>query len=301
MKIESPILYCCYNRLDLIKKSLDIIQKIECKKIYISIDGPKNTSQDIKKNQDILNYIQNLSFSSKKELLINDKNKGCKFAISNAIDWFFENEEQGIILEEDLLPSKSFFNFCDYALNKYKNNSNVMMISGTNYLGEKVKSNNYFYSEHFLIWGWATWKRSWNFYDVEMKSWKKESVKLELQKRYSSKEYNFLKNRFNSYFKDYSDTWDIQWYFSCVYNKGLTVMPEANLVTNIGVEGTHSKKYYDTLFLECGELEIEKINSPTEIKRNYIFDLKLHKKYNFKNFILVKIKLILKKIFFFLN
>ena len=74
-------------------------------------------------------------------------------AISEAINWLFQNEEQGIILEEDLLPNQSFFKFCDNLLEKYKDKQNVMMISGTNYLGEKIISNKYIYSEHFLIWG----------------------------------------------------------------------------------------------------------------------------------------------------
>ena len=296
MKIKSPILYCCYNRLDLIKKSIKELQNIECKKIYIAIDGPKKNIDDEKKNVEIVQYIKSIKFISQVTILERDKNLGCKIAISDAINWFFQNEELGIILEEDLIPSKSFFQFCDYLLEKYKNEEKIMMISGTNYLGEKIKSNKYFYSEHFLIWGWATWKRSWSSYDVEMKNWKKMSVKSELQKRYSKREFNFLENRFNSFFNSYSDTWDIQWYFNCILNRGLTIMPESNLVTNIGVEGTHSKKYYKTLFLEYGFIEVDKLISPLKIERNYDFDTKLHKIYNFKNNIFMKLKLIIKKI-----
>ena len=134
-----------------------------------------------------------------------------------------------------------------------------MMISGTNYLGEKIISNKYIYSEHFLIWGWATWKRAWDLYDVDMKKWKEESVKLELKERYSNREFKFLSNRFDSFFKNYSDTWDIQWYFNCIYNKGLSIIPEANLVSNIGVQGTHSNEYYKTLFLKYGEMDTSKL------------------------------------------
>lgn len=297
MLIKSPILYCCYNRLNLIKKSIPIIKDINCKKIYISIDGPKNNEEDKIRNENIIKYIKQIKFNSPIEILIHKKNLGCKTAIYEALKWFFQNEEFGIILEEDLLPSKNFFYFCDYALEKYKNKQKIMMISGTNYLGENIKSNNYFFSEHFLIWGWATWKRAWISYDVEMQNWKKKSVKLELKKRYNSKEYNFLCNRFNSFFKDYSDTWDIQWYFNCIYNEGLTVIPEANLVKNIGVEGTHSKKYYKTLFLEYGEIEIERLISPNKIERNYHFDFILHKKYNFNNYFLTNFKKLIKNLF----
>lgn len=295
MKIENPILYCCYNRLDLIKKSIKIIQKINCKKIYISIDGPKENSIDQNKNQEILRYISNCKFNSEIELLRRNKNLGCKVAISSAIDWFFENEESGIILEEDLIPSSSFFLFCDYALNKYKNIKEIMMVSGTNYLGENIISNKYVYSQHYLIWGWATWKRAWQSYDVSMKNWLDENVKNKIKKRYNKLEYKFLNEKFNSFFSNYSDTWDIQWYFSCIENNGLTIMPETNLVTNIGMIGTHSTQYYKTLFLKKNEIDIDKIIPPKKIIRDFKFDEKLHKKYHFKNHYYEKIKAFLKK------
>ncbi len=301
MKIKSPILYCCYNRLDLIKKSLPILKNIECKKIYISIDGPKNNAEDININNEIKQYIKELKFFSQVSILERDENLGCKIAVSNAINWFFENEEFGIILEEDLLPSQNFFLFCDYALEKYKYEEKIMMISGTNYLGENISSNKYFFSEHFLIWGWATWKRAWKYYDVEMKKWHDESVKQDLKDRYNKKEFDFLQKRFDSFFGSYSDTWDIQWYFNCIYKRGLTIIPESNLVSNIGVEGTHSKKYYKTLFLKYGNIQMDRLVSPSKIERNYHFDMKMHKIYNFKNNFNIKIKKIVKFIYNFFN
>ena len=90
-----------------------------------------------------------------------------------------------------------------------------MMISGTNYFGSGIKSNKYFYSKHFLIWGWATWSNAWKKYDVEMKEWKNKIVKSNIKKDHESDIYAFLEERFNQLTKDYKDTWDIQWYFTC--------------------------------------------------------------------------------------
>ena len=298
MKINYPILYCCYNRLELIKKSIDVIKNIECKKIYISIDGPKNDYEDLRKNTEIIKFLSSITFKSEKEILIRKKNLGCKIAMSKSIDWFFDREEAGIILEEDILPSESFFNFCEFALKKYKNSESVMMISGTNYLGAGLQSNRNFFSEHFLIWGWASWRRAWKYYDVNMKNWKNNMIKEKIKRRYSIKEYNFLNERFNSFFHDYSDTWDIQWYFACIENNGYTVMPEANLVSNFGVEGTHSNEYYKTLFLKTGKVDIQKLIPPDKIERNLDFDMKLHKKFNFKNNYLSKLRSLFKRFFF---
>ena len=112
------------------------------------------------------------------------------------------------------------------------------MISGTNYLSFTKKSNQYFYSTHFIIWGWATWRDNWKKYDVKMKSWKNTKVKEKLRKRYSKDVYNFLNYRFNQLINNYKDTWDIQWYFTCVENNWLSIIPRANLVSNIGIKGT---------------------------------------------------------------
>ncbi len=294
MKIKSPILYCCYNRLNLIKKSLKVLQDISCSNLYIAIDGSKNKQDEIIVDE-VIKYIKKIKFKSNVKFLIRNKNLGCKIAISSAIDWFFSHEEEGIILEEDILPSQNFFYFCEYTLDKYRNNEKIFMINGTNYLGLN-KSNKYFYSQHFLIWGWATWKRAWKHYDVEMKEWHNEVVKNKLKDRYSKQEFDFLNQRFNSLFQSYKDTWDIQWYFTCVINNKLAIMPEANLVSNIGIHGTHSNEFYKTLFLKVGEIDIKEIIPSTKIERNEEFDLKLHKKYNFKK----PFKEFLKKIYLYL-
>ena len=131
-----------------------------------------------------------------------------------------------------------------------------------------------------------------------MKKWKDIETKNKIQSRYSIKEFNFLKHKFNSFFKNYSDTWDIQWYFTCINNQGLTIMPESNLVTNIGIEGTHSKKFYKTLFLKHGTINMEKLNSPKSIKRNIDFDMKIHKKYHFENVLIKTLKEFVKRLVF---
>ena len=297
MQVESPILYCCYNRIENVKKSISVLKKIKCPKIYLALDGPKNNTIDLKKCEEVKKYIQDCEFNSNVEYLIRGENLGCKEAIAGSIDWFFKSEKKGIILEDDLIPSSDFFKFCDYALKKYEKNENIMMISGTNYLGANVTSNKYNFSEHFLIWGWATWKRAWDKYDIEMKDWKDPDEKIKIKIRFSKKEFEFLTKKFDLYFNEYSDTWDIQWYFKCIQNKGMSIMPEANLVTNIGLDGTHSNSFYKTLFLNYGKLDIKNLESPIHIKVNKKVDLKIHQKYNFENTIILNLKKLIKKLF----
>jgi hypothetical protein len=296
--LQSPILYCCYNRPKLLKKSLNILKTIKTTKIYIWCDGPKKNTSDIKKCREVVEIIQNTKFNSNIKFRFNKKNLGCKYSVSKAISWMFKNETSGIILEDDIIPSKDFFKFCDYGLKKYKNNNKVMMISGTNYLGSGKYSDEYFFSSHFLIWGWATWKNAWKKYDVEMKDWKKKKIKKNIKKNNSPEVYNFLNERFNQLHRDYKDTWDIQWYFTCVKNKWLSMTPEANLITNIGEKGTHSNKYYDTLYLKVGKINFNNLKGPKKILANKRFDKKIHLYFNFDKTLIRKL---LFKLKFYLN
>ena len=114
MKINSPILYCCYNRPNNVKKSIRVLKKINAKNIYIVCDGPKKTLLDLKKCNKVKYIINKTKFKTKPILRFRKKNFGCKLSISDAISWFFKKEKSGIILEDDLIPSNDFFKFCDY-------------------------------------------------------------------------------------------------------------------------------------------------------------------------------------------
>lgn len=281
---KNAVLYCCYNRPEIVIKSIKHLNNSSINKIYIFRDGPKNNIKDKINCEKVAKIIKNFKFECKVVYKINQKNLGCRIGIQRAINWFFRNEKQGIILEDDIIPTKNFFGFMNYCLERYKNDSRIMMVSGTNYMGSKVESNKYFYSEHFLIWGWATWKRAWKKYDPDMRLWNKKSTKLKIKRKFTDLEYKFLENKFNSLKTIYKDTWDIQWYFNCLYNNGLTIMPEANLVTNIGKEGTHDGPYLKTLFLKFGSINLKRIISPKNIIVNRNFDLMMHKKFNMINF-----------------
>ena len=283
MNINSPILYCCYNRPNNVKKSLHILRKIKAKNIYIVCDGPKKKSSDYKNCTRVKDIINKTVFRTKPILRFRKKNLGCKYSISDAINWFFKNEKSGIILEDDLIPSEDFFKFCDYGLKKYERNKRIGMISGTNYIGFKDTSNKYFFSKHYIIWGWATWRNAWKKYDVEMKDWSKQKIKNRIKKQHTSQEYKFLNEKFGQLTNEYKDTWDIQWYFTCVKNKWLTITPETNLVTNIGIRGTHSNQFYDTLHMKAGKINFNKIKGPNKLETNMKFDLDVNNYFNFKN------------------
>jgi len=176
--------------------------------------------------------------------LFRDKNLGCKIAVSSAIDWFFENVEEGIILEDDCLPSQSFFWFCQELLKYYRDDTRIITISGNNFqFGNKIGNASYYFSNFGLIWGWATWKRAWRYYDVEMKTFPQFKNEGQIKNIFLSKKIqNYYIKIFDKVYKGEINTWDYQLLYSRWVVRGLSVHPNINLVQNIGfrIDSTHT-------------------------------------------------------------
>lgn len=171
-------------------------------------------------------------------------------AISNAIDWFFRNVEEGIILEDDCIPSSSFFKFAEKMLNKYRKNNQIFHISGNNFHPHKNDRYNYYFSKYPHIWGWATWKRAWKKYKVSIDDWPKNKKDKLFDKQYLNyAEKIYWQGIFDLVHQNQIDTWDYQWLYCCWLNKGLSITPKYNLVKNIGFgeSATHTKKDNSTL------------------------------------------------------
>ncbi len=243
--IPPSVLLICFNRPDKTKLVLDSILSSRIKKLYIAIDGPRNNNlNDILLCNQIYEMVNKISINNNIEIhtLFRNKNLGCKIAVSKAIDWFFENEEEGIILEDDTIPNNDFFIFCSEMLNKYRNVQNIGMICGSNLISDFYKcEESYFFSKYNPIWGWATWKRAWNHFDVNMSSWKNNTnFEFFPQQKYK---FNYWNEIFNSVYNDLIDTWDYQWTYACWSNNLLSIIPKYNLIKNIGFDesATHTK------------------------------------------------------------
>jgi hypothetical protein len=176
--------------------------------------------------------------------LFRDRNLGCRAGVSSAIDWFFEHEEEGIILEDDCLPSPYFFKFCEELLAHFRYDTRVMCISGDNSVPlELPPSPSYVFSRYPYVWGWATWRRAWSLYrrDLEM------ITQVELHTLLSSISpspniQQFWSEIFSRLKENGIDTWDYYWNFSCLLENGLTCVPRVNLISNLGFrpDATHT-------------------------------------------------------------
>jgi len=269
-KFNTPILFLAFNRPEVTQQVFDEIKKIKPSKLYISLDGPREgVSDDIPKIQKVRNIISNIDWDCSVYRLIQDKNLGCKNAVSSAISWFFEHEEQGIILEDDCLPHPDFFRYCETMLDYYKTDKSVMAITGDNFQDGKIRgSGSYYFSKYNHVWGWATWRSAWNHYDKEIKFWPKWKKSQHLNQLFSTKiEKKYWSIIFDKVFANGIDTWDYQWTACIWFNNGITVTPNVNLVSNIGfgADATHTTNAAD---LGSGKktLPMTRIVHPESIK-----------------------------------
>lgn len=262
-KLKTPILFLIFNRLDATKEVFQAIRKAAPNKLYIASDGPRvNVPEDSLKVAAVREFVNsNIDWDCEVKTLFREKNLGCKLAVSGAINWFFDCEEQGIILEDDCLPSHSFFVFCEELLDKYKNNKEIAIISGNNFNLEKIGEADYYFSKIPQIWGWATWKRTWEIYDLDMSDYNEFKSKKMISKIWQSKKIQFYwLHIFNEVVRGKISTWDYQLTFSCFLNSKLSVCPNVNLVSNIGFDSgaTNTILRND----EASDLKAGEINFP---------------------------------------
>ena len=242
--------------------------------MYIYSDGPKNLIEevDVQKCRKIINSINWCTVKKK----FNKSNEGIEEVPKLAINWIFKSVKKAIILEDDTLPEKSFFEFCSKLLKKYEDKKKISMISGSNLALEhsgRIKES-YYYSKYSNIWGWATWRDRWNSYDKKMNKWpsfKKSKLKNIC---YLNNEYLWWKKMFNLTYKQKSKNWDYQWTFQNFYKKRLSIVPKNNLISNFGVANAHGKNASSLFNLKVKKIKFP-LTHPLKISLNKNLDIEI--------------------------
>ncbi|MBV8253036.1 MAG: hypothetical protein JO154_10555 [Chitinophaga sp.] len=243
--VQSPILFLIFNRPDLTSRVFQQIRAVKPQRLYVGADGPRaNKPGEAALCQEVRNIIREIDWPCEVKTLFREENLGCKRAVSEAITWFFDQVEEGIIIEDDCLPAISFFQFCDYMLAHYRQDNRVRLITGSNLQdGRKWGEATYFFSQYSHIWGWATWRRVWAQYDAELTAYTEDDVSLHLPKIFSDP---FLIQDWLRIFRELHqgkiDTWDYQLSFITFFENGLCVTPNVNLISNLGFrpDATHT-------------------------------------------------------------
>lgn len=246
-----PVLFITFNRPSESRRALEAIRSIKPTKLYVASDSPRpGNPQDIERVASVRSIVKEIDWDCQCEYLFQEKNLGCGRGPATAIDWFFDNVEAGIILEDDCVATDSFFVFCKEMLERYVDDDRIMAVAGANVTRNIKYSTSYVYSNFPIMWGWATWRRAWKKYDFDMVDWPTVKRNKSFSERGSEKwKYHpvfieFFQKTYEKAARQEADVWDHQWIFCNWRNHGLTVTPTKNLVKNIGfgVDATHTIK-----------------------------------------------------------
>ena len=243
--METPVAFLIFNRPDTTKKVFAAIRQARPPQLLVVADGPRrDRSGEAAKCQATRAIIDRVDWECEVLTNYSDVNLGCKTRVSSGLDWVFDRVESAIILEDDCLPDPSFFLFCEKLLNYYREDERIMVISGDNFqFGRKRTDYSYYFSRYNHCWGWATWKRAWQHYDIEMKLWQQISQGSWLECILERpKAVKYWRNFFQAAYEENINTWALRWTLSCWLQSGLTILPNVNLVSNIGFgqEATHT-------------------------------------------------------------
>ena len=179
--VHTAVLFLVFNRPETTKQVFEAIRQAKPPRLYVAADGAREGKPgESERVEQVRQIATEVDWPCEVKTLFRDKNLGCKQAVSSAIDWFFDNEEQGIILEDDCLPHPDFFTFCETLLKRYATDERVWVITGDNFQdGQKRGDGSYYFSRYNHVWGWASWRRAWSKRDMSIKFWPKWKVSPE--------------------------------------------------------------------------------------------------------------------------
>jgi len=250
-KAKTAVLFITFNKFEETKQVFETIRAAQPPRIYLASDGAREKKDGEKETvETIRNYLLSaVDWDCEIKTRFSETNHGCGLGVSGAVTWFFENEEMGIILEDDCLPCPEFFRYCDELLVKYKDDKRVSVISGTNEFAKyrKKESDEYFFTRFTYIWGWASYRRVWKDYDFALSFLPKLKEKMSYDEMLFPLKKHQIKKRAKKFEKIYrrkgSHTWDYQLLCLNLMNQQFCIVPRANLISNIGFgeSATHTK------------------------------------------------------------
>lgn len=245
-----PVLFLIFNRKEVSVESMKSIQEYRPNKLYIAADGPRALKEkDKEKCEETRKAVLGMiNWHCEINTFFRDDNLGCAKAVSGALDWFFANEEFGVVIEDDVIISQDFYYFAKAMDQKYRDDKRILCINAQ-YIGKKsVMKTSYDFSSYASPWGWASWRRAWEKMDMKMSLFPKVSVLHYLRVLglvrgflhyyyYWKPAYKIVNNG-----GDIS-SWATRWTFNVFANGGYVITPSHNLAVNIGCSGVEGAHY----------------------------------------------------------
>ncbi len=235
--VRSPIALSVFNRPESTERVMETIRAARPKQLFVFADGPR-TDEEAGLCTQARTLVENVDWDCEAKYDYSQSNLGARRRYASGVDWVFSHVEDAIVLDDDCVADPTFFTFCDQMLEQYRDDPRIMMVCGTNYLGQwKSDRQSYHFSYFGAVWGWATWRRAWKLYDGSMDAWGDEEVREGIRALLEDEElYALQARRFDRLYHETQDrhSWDLPWSLTRLAHGGLTVMPSVNLVQNLG-------------------------------------------------------------------
>ena len=277
----APILIVAFNRPDFCEEVIKAVRLAKPQHLFLAVDGPRAESPSDEINcAKTKATVKLIDWPCEVRTFFRETNRSCKYAPPEAITWFFSQVPAGIILEDDCVPTLDFLLFASQLLQRYSDEETIGMITGNNHFGfQSTAKESYHFSAYSTIWGWASWRRAWELYDVDMKPYICDLASIRARAGHSE--------RFRAYWWRYVEavlngmnTWDVQWSVALLANRKLIIRPKCNLVANIGFtpDSTHTSgyEYGAERYVRTGRLDFPLVH-PIDRKIDDLADLKLEK------------------------
>jgi hypothetical protein len=233
-----PVALIFFARPDVLEITFQAIRKVRPKKIFLIQDGPRiNRPDDIENIKKCREIVERIDWDCEVFKDYSEKNLGCGMRIYSGLNWAFNYVDRLAVIEDDCVPSKSFFDFSEELLERFLCDERIGMISGMNNLGYyEMSEHDYFFTEYGSVWGWATWKRVWETVDFNMGFLNDKDAERLITNLYGSFFYNEGKRRISKINNGVKLTsWSYQFGLNMFLNSYLTIVPKSNLISNIGL------------------------------------------------------------------
>lgn len=244
--LRTPVLFIAFNRYESAREVMEAIRMAKPPRLYFACDGPRH-AEEAAKCAKVRSLVELVDWDCELHTRFSEVNLGVMMGESTAMDWFWEAEEEGIVLEDDTWPTQSFFWYCQEMLEHYRHDERVWCVMGNNLMSERQSPSkeSYYFSEHGYgaYWGWAGWRRAWRKYDVRMAQWPSVRDSGVLNGHFLSRdESREVHKLFNAQYEGRVRSWDYQMDLARLLNHAVTCIPTVNMVRNIGfgAEGTHT-------------------------------------------------------------
>lgn len=238
---DTPVTFVAFNRPEKTKRTFGQIRALRPTTLLLICDGPRlNRPGEAELCAAVRQIVSEVDWPCIVHQNFSSVNLGCRRRLASGFDWVFSIVEESIFLEDDCLAEPAFFTFCEEMLRRYRDDERVMSIGGINMSGNRFPGNSSFvFSRYVLVWGWASWKRAWRHYDVDLCDWPSaELYRLLEQTTLSAGAAKYFRYALDLVKSGEIDTWDAQWMLAHFRQRGACILPAKNLISNIGFDSS---------------------------------------------------------------